>query len=155
MHVDFKHSHSVWHSERMNSQNWAVMKCSCFTEKHINMVQTALCDNEKKQHCAGVWWLPHNEALSLIWKHWGFQGCWLPWRFTHQRLEMKLCSCEEIKRNTPGSQFSPKSKKDQILHYLYFWYKFRFFLHCALFVCAFLCIALFFITINNFIPQIL
>ncbi len=98
---------------------------------------------------------PHNEALSLIWKHWGFQGCWLPWRFTHQRLEMKLCSCEEIKRNTPGSQFSPKSKKNQILHYLDFWYKFRFFLHCALFVCAFLCIALFFITINNFIPQIL
>lgn len=24
---------------------------------------------------------PHNEALSLIWKRWGFRGRWVPWWF--------------------------------------------------------------------------
>lgn len=40
--------------------NWCVSgerRTLSYTEKHINRVQTALCDNEKKTHCAGVWWL--------------------------------------------------------------------------------------------------
>ncbi len=40
------------HSERTNSKNWAVV--TVFTEKHINMVRTALCDREKAALCRSL-----------------------------------------------------------------------------------------------------
>lgn len=78
---------------------------------------------------------PHNEALSLIWKHWGFQGCWLPWRFTHQRLEMKRKSKET---RLAHSSAQNQRKIRFCIIYLYFLYKFRFFFAlCIICLCFF------------------
>lgn len=134
MHVDLKYSHSVWHSERTNSQNGAVVKRSdCFLQRNTLIWSRKLYVTVRKSSIVLEFdGFPHNKALWLIWKHWGVRGRWLPWRFTHQRLEMN-------KSQTRLSHSSVQNQRNVIFCIIFIFLIYFFFalcINCLCFFCA-------------------